>query len=306
MKAVIRTIVALMMISVSFSAVADEQVVSSVEKADSLARKKRHTVVIGSDDEVNPPVAEPMNRSIFASDKKRLGSLLNSKEDSIRKPKKRNLLKYLIIPKKEVQVGVQLTYASLSSNDSEIALLLKDFDASGSILKIAPYVAYAYRDNRSIGLKFQYTSASGNLANADLSLLSDDLSFNIKDMKASLNAYAIGLYHRSYIGLDRRGRFGVFCDVLFTYTRSHSKFIYDESTENSYANGNNYKLSLHPGVVVFAMNNVSTHVSVGIGSVEYNQTKYFKDGYQAGTRNFSQAKFKLNILDVSFGLTIHL
>lgn len=89
-----------MMISVSFSAVADEQVVSSVEKADSLARKKHHTVVIGSDDEVNPPVAEPMNRSIFASDKKRLGSLLNSKEDSLRKPKKRNLLKYLIIPKK--------------------------------------------------------------------------------------------------------------------------------------------------------------------------------------------------------------
>ena len=66
------------------------------------------------------------------------------------------------------------------------------------------------------------------------------------------------------------------------------------------------KLSLHPGIVVFAMNNISMHVSMGIGGVSYNNTKYVKGGEVVGTRNFSKANFKLDILDISMGLAIHL
>jgi hypothetical protein len=45
---------------------------------------------------------------------------------------------------------------------------------------------------------------------------------------------------------------------------------------------------------------------MGIGGVSYNNTKYIKGDEIIGTRNFSKANFKLDILDISIGLSIHL
>ena len=75
---------------------------------------------------------------------------------------------------------------------------------------------------------------------------------------------------------------------------------------DSHAKTHQVKLSLHPGIVVFAMNNVSMHVSIGIGGVSYNNTQYIKAGEVVGTRDYSKANFKLDVLDISMGMSIHL
>ena len=75
---------------------------------------------------------------------------------------------------------------------------------------------------------------------------------------------------------------------------------------DTYKKTDQIKLSLHPGIVVFAMNNISTHVSMGIGGISYNHTKYIKNGETIGTRDYSKANFRLDILDISIGLSIHL
>ena len=105
-----------------------------------------------------------------------LGAEIVNKND---KKDGRNLSQHLIIPKGEWQLGMQISHVSLSSANSEYMLLLKNFDANGAITKIAPFIAYSYHDNRSVGLKFQYTTASGNIEQGDLDFLSDDLNFHI-------------------------------------------------------------------------------------------------------------------------------
>lgn len=236
----------------------------------------------------------------------KLGGEMVHKRDSLKKSDKRGLSQHLIIPKGEWQLGAQISHVSMSSDNSEYMLLLNNINANGSITKVAPFVAYSYRNNRSIGLRFQYTSASGNVQNGDLDLLSDDLNFHIEDIHADMSSVQTAIYHRSYIGLDNKGRIGLFSDIMLGYTSSKTCFIYNEQTKDAYTKTDQVKLSLHPGIVVFAMNNISTHVSMGIGGVSYNHTKYIKGGEVIGTRDYSKANFKLDVLDISIGLSIHL
>lgn len=236
----------------------------------------------------------------------KLGSEMASKADSTNRKHHRGLSQHLIIPKGEWQLGMQISHVSMSSDNSEYMLLLKNINANGSITKIAPFIAYSYHSNRSIGLRFQYTTANGVVEQGDLDFLSDDLSFHVEDISANMTSFQTAVYHRSYIGLDNKGRIGLFNDITLGYTNSKTEFIYNEATEDTYAKSDQLKLSIHPGIVIFAMNNISTHVSVGIGGVSYNKTKYIKDGETIGTRDFSKANFKLDILDISIGLSIHL
>ena len=234
----------------------------------------------------------------------RLGAEI--KKDNLKKNRTRALSEHLIIPKGEWQLGAQISHVSLSSSNSEYMMLLKNVDANGSITKVAPFVAYSYHDNRSVGLKLQYTSAAGDVEKGDLDFLSDDLNFEIEDVHASMNSFQAAIYHRSYIGLDNRGLIGLFSDISLGYTNSKTVFTYNEETADTYARSNQLKLSLHPGIVIFAMNNVSTHISMGIGGVSFNNTKYIKVGETIGKRNYSKANFKLDVLDISIGVTIHL
>lgn len=226
--------------------------------------------------------------------------------DSLEHKRRRGLQQHLIIPKGEWQVGAQVSHVSFSSNDSEYLLIVQNLDANGAITKVAPFVAYSYHDNRSIGVKMEYSSANGSIHEGDLDFLSDDLQFNFENIHANMSSFQTAIYHRSYIGLDDRGRIGLFSDVSLSYSNSKTVFTYDAETADTHTRSNQLKLSLHPGIVVFAMNNVSTHVSMGIGGVSFNNTKYIKAGEVIGTRNYSQAKFKLNVLDINIGLTIHL
>ena len=144
------------------------------------------------------------------------------------------------------------------------------------------------------------------MSQGDLDFLSDDLNFHIENLHANLTSYQAAVYHRSYIGLDNRGRIGLFSDIMLGYTNSRTAFVYNTETMDSYAKTHQVKLSLHPGIVVFAMNNVSMHVSMGIGGVSYNNTQYIKAGEVVGTRDYSKANFKLDVLDISMGMSIHL
>lgn len=226
-------------------------------------------------------------------------------QNSAGKKHHRGLKQHLIIPKGEWQLGAQLSHVSLSSDNSEFMLLINGLNANASITKIAPFFAYSYHNNRSIGMRIQYTAASGYINQAEYDLLGN-LDGSIEDIGAELTAIQASVYHRSYLGLDNKGRIGVFADIALSYANRKNVFAYNATTENCHARTHQVKLSLHPGIVVFAMNNISTHVSMGIGGVSYNHTNLRENGKTIGTRDYSQAKFKLDIMDISVGLSIHL
>lgn len=216
----------------------------------------------------------------------------------------RQLKSYVIIPKKEWQVGVQVAYADISSNNSEYMLLLDGINANGSIFRITPIVSFAVKDNQALGLRFQYTAANATVDKGTLDLLGN-LSFDVNGVRLKSRTMGGQVYYRNYVGLDRRGRVGFFWDTILGYSRTKNQFQIGDPND-AYSLNKRLSLSFAPGVVYFPMNSVSAHVSVGVGNVSYNNVSVFDHGEKTGSRNFWKAQLKLSLLDVNLGITIHL
>lgn len=218
----------------------------------------------------------------------------------------RRLAQRLFISKGEVGLGVSFSYFDIDSNDSEFLMMLQNCNAYAKTFSVAPMVAFAVKNNKAIGLRFKYSTSTGNISDADLSLLSEDLTWNVKDIRASGNTYQSSIFYRSYLGLDEHGRFGLFSDVQLAYTHGRTTFSYGDVGLGKYTLSDKLHLSLHPGLEVFAMNNISLNVSIGIGGVKYTNVRCMEDGRVTGRRNAGNARFYLDITDIRIGLTIHI
>lgn len=216
----------------------------------------------------------------------------------------RSLKSYVIAPKGEWQFGATIAYMDVSANDSEFLLLLNDTKSGASVLRLAPNVSYTYMDNQSIGLRFQYTSANAVVDAATLDLLGN-FSTGIGDVHARTHSYGGHVYNRSYLGLDNRGRIGLFMDASLGYTRSKT-ISYMGDPSDTYVVNDKISLNFCPGVIYFPMNNVSVYVALSLADLSYNHSVGYNAGEVSGTRNFFRAQTKLNLLALNFGLSIHL
>lgn len=216
----------------------------------------------------------------------------------------RNLKTYEIAPKGEWQVGLQGMYLNLSSDNSEYMLLLSGIDAKASMFRVTPLVSYTYMTNQSVGLKLQYTQIDGMVDAATLDLLNDGLSFGVNNVNAHMRTFSAAVYHRSYIGLDNRGRVGLIYDFTLGYSRGRSVMGIGDPGD-SYSLNNQFKLTFSPGFVFFAMDNVSAHVTLSVADLSYNNVRAYSGGSLSGTRDFWRAQLKLNALDLNFGLAFH-
>jgi len=210
------------------------------------------------------------------------------------------------MPKGDISFGVSMNYLDLSSSDSNIMMLLQNFNGKASTFSFEPSFAYTYKDNKAIGGRIKYSTAVAGISSADLSLFSDDLSLSLEDIKADSRGVQFEAFHRSYMGLDKQGRFGLFNDISVSYSKTKSSFSYNAETLDTYSLNEKVRLGIRPGIMIFILNNVSTHVSLGVGGVSYNTTNYMKDGTSVGSRRFTKANFAPDLTDISFGMTIHL
>ncbi len=101
----------------------------------------------------------------------------------------RRLAQRLFIGKGEVGLGVSFSYLDIDSNNSDYLMLLQNCNAYAKTFSVVPTIAYAVRDNKVIGMRFKYSTSSGNISDADLSLLSEDLTLNVSRIRASLHAW---------------------------------------------------------------------------------------------------------------------
>lgn len=216
----------------------------------------------------------------------------------------RSLKVYEIVPKGEWQIGGSVAYADLSSDDSEFMLLVDGASASASVLRLAPYLSYAYKSNQSVGVRFNYTAANCALDQATLDLLGN-LELAVNDINVKARTIGASVYNRSYVGLDRRGRVGLFMDVALGYSRTKSVFAMGNPSD-AYTMNRKISLSFAPGVTFFPMNNVSCFLSLSLADASYNMTRGYSGGEVTGTRDFFRIQAKLNLLAVNFGLAVHL
>ena len=74
---------------------------------------------------------------------------------------------------------------------------------------------------------------------------------------------------------------------------------------DAYSINKKIHLGFAPGIVYFPMNNVSVQASISLADLAYSNTSAYQDGNIVGTRNTFKALASLNILGLSFGLTVH-
>lgn len=216
----------------------------------------------------------------------------------------RSLRTHLIIPKGEWQIGLTAAYMNLSTDNSEFLLLLNDSYAAASVVRFNLHGSYAYMANQALGLRFQYTHGGAAVDATTLDLLGN-FSLELKDIKANTQSWGAAVYNRSYLGLDDRGRAGLFLDVALGYTRAKSVFALGAPSSN-YSTNDKISLALSPGFVYFPMNNISLFLSVSLADLSYNYSRAYSDGVLTGARHKFLAQAKLNLLSLNFGLAVHL
>ncbi|MEE1149056.1 MAG: hypothetical protein UHN93_07350 [Alistipes sp.] len=223
----------------------------------------------------------------------------------------RNIDLNKFVYKGEWMLGIAASYGTLDVSDSDLMLLFDDINLGLRRTAVLPYVAYAYRDNRAVGMRFGYEFLKADLGNAalDLGSLAEDISFEVSDIGIRSESFNYSLFHRNYIGLDRRGIVGAILEAELLVKSGNTSFYMGEGESRNYSMSKNFaaKLNLNPGLAVYVFPEVCVTVTVGIGSLYYNNIRQYNAvGIETGRRDHSALKFKLNIADIQIGVVAHL
>ena len=210
--------------------------------------------------------------------------------------------------------GVTASYGTLSADDSDIALVIENLKLGGSIVSVKPYFGYFYRNNFAIGARFGYTRMAGHFDNANINLgnFINGIEFSTEGIGINYlsNAYSFSLFHRAYVPLDKRGRFGVFGELELEgqYGRSNFGFMYNNEWNTAISDTYKIAFNFNPGIAAYVFPNVCATVSFGLGGLKYNHIKQFDANMNptGGTRNYSKLAFRLNITEINIGVTVHL
>lgn len=217
----------------------------------------------------------------------------------------RGITNYRFIPKHKWIGGVTISVFNFESDNSRLLFsLLKDIDLNLRTLSIKPFVGYAIKDNTVVGLKFGYSRISGGLNNLSLNI--EDLELALKDIKYTDDAYSVSFFHRSYIGLDPKGLFGLFNETSIGYSSGSTRFSRGSGETLKYTDTsiNQLNVGLNPGIAIAIMPNVGAEVSFGVAGFTYNWEKQRKSSGEVGKRTNSGANFKINLLNINIGITV--
>lgn len=211
--------------------------------------------------------------------------------------------------KGELVMGLTASYGTMSSDDTDFMVILDHINLDGTIATVKPFIGYFYRDNRCVGVRLGYEHMDGHLGNVDLDLgEQNDISLNMANMSLDNDSYSFALFHRSYVGLDHKGRFGLFAEVEASAVIGSGNFINNsgDTPKATYSDNLKLKLAFNPGVAVYIFPNVCATVSLGLGGIQYNSvTQRDAEGNKTGSRTASKMRFRLNIADINFGMVIH-
>ncbi len=218
----------------------------------------------------------------------------------------RGLFNYLFIPKGRWGFGLTASYGELSTDNLEVFDLLSDIDLSGHKFSIKPYLEYTIRNNLSVGLRFGYTSAKGNVGSFKVDI-DEDMNFNLHDIMYRNESYTAALLCRQYIGIARRGRFGVFNEVELAFSSGSSDFQrpYAGELRTTHTTYMNAGLNFSPGVSVFMMKNVAFNLSFGVFGFYLKNERQMENGVEIGNRTTSGANFRFNLFNINFGIAVH-
>ena len=210
----------------------------------------------------------------------------------------------------EMSLGLAVSYGTISSEDTDLMLLIEGIAVDGSVFTLDPSFGYFVRDNICIGARFGYSKMHGRLNNAALNLGSaNDMSFAVSGLELSSQKTSVGAFVRSYAGVDPNGHFGLFAEMELLL-RMGSSFLstgIGDSADISKSNLTQAKLSFSAGAAVYVFPNVCCSISFGLGGINFSHIKQSDvDDLVTGFRNTSNMLFKLNLADIKIGLNFYI
>lgn len=219
----------------------------------------------------------------------------------------RGLYNFLFMPKGMWSLGLTASYGKFSTDDLQLFDILSDVDISAHIFSIKPYVSYTFKNNVAAGLRLEYSNMQGDIHNLNLDI-DEDMNFSLNDIMYRSESYSASLLLTQYIGLSRRGRFGVFNEVQLSFSGGTSDFNrpYNSVLRCTHTNFFDARLTYSPGLMVFVMKNVSCNLSFGVFGFYIRKEKQSVNGEYVGNRVNSGANFRFNIFNISFGLAVHI
>lgn len=219
----------------------------------------------------------------------------------------RGLFNYLFIPRKQWTFGMMASYGEFDAKDVQVLQALKDFDFDGKQYAIRPNVAYFFRNNQCVGLKFDYTRQEADLGRLAVNF-GDDLSFDIHDISYYSSKYSLGVFYRNYVGLGRAKRFAIFNEACLSFGSGSSRFKrpHDGVIRDTRTDLTEVALNFSPGLCMFIMDYVSFNVSFGVFGLHLTNEKQITDGVEEGSRFSSGANFRFNLFNINFGIGVHI
>lgn len=212
--------------------------------------------------------------------------------------------KYPLVGKGSFQIGASFMSININGSNGNALLLLSGLDFSGNLKQMNPFISYAYKQDRAVGVQLDYSAANLSVSAATLDLLNEGLAFDVENVNASVRSTGVKAFHRWFVGLDRLSRFGFYYDTALSYSTSRIEY-FEESSSDTYSSGTKLGFSFTPGVMIFVRNNVSVHVGADVSALSYNKIESYQNGSVTGRRESIKGKLGVDILSLAYGLSFH-
>lgn len=212
--------------------------------------------------------------------------------------------------KGEMAIGFAASYGTLTSDDTDLMLILDGIDMKGSVFTLNPSFGYFIKDNICLGVRFGYTRTQGTLGHVSLNLGSaNDISMSLSDVGFKNRMTTMGAFMRSYAGVDPKGHFGLFGELELMFRMGTSVFSYAPEGGVKSTDGSNMqvRIAFSSGVAVYIFPNVCCTLSFGLGGFQFSKVNQ-KDaaGNVTGSRQASKLLLRPNLADIKIGLNFHL
>lgn len=216
-----------------------------------------------------------------------------------------------VVPHGQWVLGATASY-STHINDEYAFTVVNGVNSTGYNVTASPVIAYTFKRNMSVGVRFEYSRMLLSLDSALLSL-DDDLNIGIDDYYALQHTYTSMAIFRQYIPIGSSKRFSLFSEVRLEYGAVRAKYAFDQTLDSPYADikgtfskGYNVGASIVPGIVAWVTNDVAFEITVGMIGLSYSHREQVHNQVSYGEQSSSQLSYGLNIFSIGLGVAFYL
>ncbi len=213
----------------------------------------------------------------------------------------------MFVPKGQWIVGSTASYSThINSNYS--FLIIENISSDGYTVGVSPIVAYAVKDNLTVGARFEYGRSLLRVDTANITIGDDDTGIEVavNDIYSITQSYHGMATLRQYIPLGENKRFTLFTEFRLGVGGSVSKYAFDSPVQGTYAKSIDASISVVPGIVAFATNNVAFEVTVGALGASFSHIDQIQNQIYEGSVNSSQMSFMINLFSIGLGVAFYL